>query len=247
VRAILKPANYSGVLKTLRGCSSPMDFLRRYVLKSGKYPVKFHIQTPIGAVSPTAFLPDDILTINEIFFRADYGDDRDARTVVDFGSNIGISALYFLSRNRECRVYCFEPLAQNVERLKVNLIGFEDRYELQEMAVATDDGVVEFGWEATGRYGGIGRPGLPTISVPAVDSNRVLKEIIKVRGEIDLLKIDIEELEYELTARIPSEIATRVRRIVVEQRFRANPLAATHRISYKHPITTFERLPQCVK
>ena len=104
--ALIKPANYSGVVKTLLQCSAPLDFLGRYVRNRGQYPAEFRIRTPIGPVTLTAFTPDDLLTINEIFFRGDYGDDRDAKVVVDFGSNIGISAAYFLTRNREAFVHC---------------------------------------------------------------------------------------------------------------------------------------------
>ena len=38
------------------------------------------------------------------------------RAVIDLGSNIGISALYFLTRNADCRVWLYEPVPRNVER-----------------------------------------------------------------------------------------------------------------------------------
>ena len=241
LQALVKPGNYTGLVKTFVNCSSPLDFLKRYLRNAGDYPAQFRIRTPIGVVKLTAFFPDDVMTINEIFFRGDYGDDRKARVVVDFGSNIGISALYFLSRNPECSVYCFEPVAQNITRLKANLAGFEGRYVLREVAVATADGNVEFGCEPTGRYGGIGKKTLETIVVPAVDSNRALADILERHDRIDLLKIDIEELEYPITARITDEIAQRIGRIVIENHFPANPLPATHTMTYTRPITTLRR------
>ena len=64
--------------------------------------------------------------------RRSYG----AQVVVDIGSNIGISALYFLTRNPDCRVWLYEPVPRNVERLRANLAGYEDRYTLREAAVA---------------------------------------------------------------------------------------------------------------
>ena len=45
---------------------------------------------------------------------------------VDFGSNIGISALYFLTRNPSVQVYLFEPVPSNIERLRENLKGYEN-------------------------------------------------------------------------------------------------------------------------
>lgn len=40
-----------------------------------------------------------MMTFNEIFLRMDYFLPEDARTVLDLGSNKGISALYFLTRH----------------------------------------------------------------------------------------------------------------------------------------------------
>ena len=241
LKAFVKPSNYTGVLKTLIYCSRPLDFLKRYVRNAGGYPAEFSIRTPIGPVRLAAFVPDDVLTINEIFFRGDYGDDRSARVVVDFGSNVGISTLYFLSRNSDAFVYCYEPLPQNIERLKRNLRGFGNRFHISEAAVAMHDGTVDFGWEPTGRYGGIGRQGGETMTVPALDSNRVLTEIVERHGTIDLLKVDIERLEIELTERIPDEVVRHIRRIVVEKKFPANPFPHTHEMRFERPITTLVR------
>jgi len=44
----------------------------------------------------------------EIFCRLDYLAKTDIKVVVDIGSNIGISALYFLSRNKQAKCYLFE-------------------------------------------------------------------------------------------------------------------------------------------
>jgi hypothetical protein len=71
----------------------------------------------------------------------------------------------------------------------------------------------------------------------------VLAEIVERHGHIDLLKIDIEGLEYELTARIPPDTASRIGPIAAEYRFPDNPLPATHAMSYTRPITTLARKP----
>lgn len=200
------------------------------------------MRSPIGKVRLTAFIPEDILTINEIFFWGDYGDVRTDRVIVDFGSNVGVSALFFLSRNADSVVYCHEPLPQNLTRLRQNLRAFEGRYSLTEAAVAEADGTVSFGWEPTGRYGGIGYESPHTLELPAVDSNRRLAEILDQHREIDLLKIDIERCEEEITTRIPLDIARRIRRLAIEYRFTRNPLPETHVMHYRRPITTLTRI-----
>jgi len=70
----------------------------------------------------------------------------------------------------------------------------------------------------TGRY----------LSVPCRDSNSVLKEIIARHDRIDILKIDIETLERQVTERIPVDVARKIDRIYVEYEFRSNPLELTH-------------------
>lgn len=241
ILSIFNLRNYLVVIRIVLQCDHPLDFLRRYIFRSGDaYPRTYRIHTPIGRVPVTAFTPEDILTINEIFFRHDYGTEI-KNLVVDFGSNIGISALYFLTRSDAAFVHCFEPLAQNIDRLRQNLSGFEARYRLNEVAVSGEDGTVEFGWEPSGRYGGIGSSVGELMEVPAVDSNRVLTEIIGDQGPIDLLKIDIEMLEQFITARIPAELASQIDEMRIELHFDANPHPTTHEMHWRKPITTLVR------
>src|SRR6185503_1145252 len=128
----------------------------RYALALGSYPHTFSLRTPTGTANARAYSFHDVLTINEIFCRWDYRIDPSDRVVVDFGSNIGISALYFLTHAPESFVYCFEPLPLNCERLKRTLKNYADRYYLSATAVAPYEGKANFSYEATGRYGSIG-------------------------------------------------------------------------------------------
>jgi FkbM family methyltransferase len=236
---LFRKQNYVAVYHAFRWCEKPVDFLKRYITNGGAYPAQVRLRSPIGTLNVTTYSPDDIQTINEIFFRGDYEATTANRLIVDFGSNIGISALYFLSRNRDSRVYCFEPVPRNVERLRKNLADFKDRYTVTETAVGEADGTVQFGWEPTGRYGGVGRETGTWISVPCRDSNAVLADVIAEHGRIDLLKIDIETLEKTVTERIPSDIAANITAMVVEYPFASNPLAKTHNMERRNYVTAF--------
>jgi len=222
-------------------CDRPIDFIRRYVTGRGSYPTAIILMTPAGKLRLNCYSPDDVQTINEIFFREDYRVDDDVNVIVDFGSNIGFSCAYFLSRDRQAFCYAFEPLAQNVERLRSTLAPFRDRYELAATAVGTTEGVVSFGWEPTGRYGGIGQLTGKYIEVPCRDSNAVLDEIITRHGEIGLLKVDIETMEKVVVSRIPTHLAERIKHIIVEFPFKKNPLSATHHMRSGHFLTRFHR------
>jgi FkbM family methyltransferase len=240
--ALFRPQNYTSVASAFRYCEHPVDFLKRYISNGGSYPATVRLRTPTSPIDVNVYCSDDIQTINEIFFRGDYHARQTSRIVVDFGSNIGISAKYFLSLSPDAYVYCYEPLPQNTERLKRNLAGYEGRYELAEVAVGPAAGTVRFGWEPTGRYGGVGRETGNWIDVECIDSNAILEGIIAKHGRIDLLKVDIETLEKIVTDRIPLELAQKIGYIFVEFRFTENPLSATHAMISNNYITVFKPL-----
>lgn len=226
--ALSQKRHYLAAYNMLRVYEHPVDAFGRYLFGRGQYPADIRINTPVGPVTLTVYSHHDILTVNEIFCRLDYRASERDRVIVDFGSNVGISATYFLTTAPNSFVYLFEPLPSNIHRLRGNLGRFETRYALQEIAVGSVDGEVEFGWEETGRYGGVGLKTGRYLSVPCRDSNSILEEIIARQGWIDILKIDIETLEQQVTERIPVEIARKIERIYVEYTFDSNPLDRTH-------------------
>jgi FkbM family methyltransferase len=219
----------------------PFDSLFRYLFAAGRYPVAVPIRTPLGVVRPVIYSHHDMLTVNEVFCREDYRCGERIRVVVDLGSNIGLSALYFLTRNREAFAYLFEPLPRNGERLLENLRDFEDRYEFHPVAVTLSDDEAEFGFEETGRYGGVGLKRERVMRVPCREVSSVLRGILEKRGEIDVLKIDIESLEEEILGAIPQDLLRRIKQIFVEYNYARNPLAFTHDYVQDGGIAKFAR------
>ena len=231
--------HYLAARNMLRVYRHPADAFGRYVLGRGRYPADIRVNTPEGPVTLTVYSYHDILTVNEIFCRLDYRADERDRVIVDFGSNIGISAAYFLTAAPRSFVYLFEPVPINIDRLRRNLGRFESRYALEEIAVGQADGEVEFGQEDTGRYGGIGMQTGKHFSVACRDANGILEEITGRHGRIDILKIDIEGMERQVTERIPAGIARKIGRIYVECEFHSNPLERTHRCRQYGTIAQF--------
>jgi FkbM family methyltransferase len=236
------PRHYRALGNILRHAEEPVDFLRRYVWRSGTYPHRVPIRGRNGQrLDIMVHSAEDMQTINEIFFRNDYPVTGSEQVVVDFGSNIGISALWFLTSSPSAFAYLYEPVPANVERLRANLAPFAGRFALAEVAVGTSAGMVSFGIESSGRYGGIGRPTGETIEVPCEDSNAILAGILARHERIDILKIDIETLEQAVTQRIPEPVARRIDSIYVEYPFTANPLGATHDMERGTFMTWFRR------
>ena len=223
---------------------TPPRMLWHYLTGSGVYPSTVRVKTPMSWLELNLYSSHDLLTVNEIFCRDDYHADSSDKVVVDFGSNIGISAAYFLSRGPETFTYLFEPLPANIARLKENLRRFAGRFKLEEVAVGPHDGEVNFGWEETGRYGGVDAAFERTIRVICRNSNSILEEIIAIHGHIDILKVDIETLEEVVIRSLPETLVDNINKLYVEYPFHDNPLAATHTHRQYGSIAQFTRRPQ---
>lgn len=222
--SVFQKQHYIALWNMYRNYPAFGENLKRYLSGKGKYPYKVRIRTPTGNISPTLYSHHDLLTINEIFCREDYFADNTVDVVVDIGSNIGISTLYFMTRNNKSRCYLFEPDTRNIEKLKLNLVGFESRYSLREEAVSDVSGSFRFGIESTGRYGGIGIETGEYIEINCLDVNEVLREILEKDEIIDILKTDTEGVEVRTIKAIKEDFLKRIRRIYLE----ANPEEKLH-------------------
>lgn len=215
-KALLQKEHYVALWNTLWVYDHPFRNLWRYLTARGDYPYSPAVRTPLGKVYPTLYSFHDLLTVNEIFCRKDYPAAASASVVVDIGSNIGISTLYFLTRNPQSRCYLYEPDPNNVAKLKYNLKDYHNRYVLHQKAVSYHAGKLAFGLESTGRYGGIGLKTKDIIEVDTVSINQVLESVLAKEIRIDVLKLDIEGLEEETVAAIDGKYLPRIRRIYME-------------------------------
>jgi FkbM family methyltransferase len=240
LNAPFQQRHYRALLAAANVCPRPLDLLRRYATSSGDYPASIPLRTPVGQISLDIYSWHDARTIHEIFLVGDYRVEGAENVIVDYGSNIGISAAYFLSRNHHSFAYLFEPVPRNVDRLRNNLRRFEGRYHLDEIAVGLKNGKVQFGIEDTGRYGGINQSTGQNIEVDCRDSNQILAEVIAKHGKIDVLKVDVETMERALVEHLTPELASRIKLLFVEARFERNLLASTHKASTEGTVTRFQ-------
>jgi FkbM family methyltransferase len=216
-RNVLAAPNWAALARMPRVYEHPVRFARRYFTAAGDYPCTVELKTPLGIETPTLFSHHDLLTVNEVFCREDYRTAGTAEVVVDVGSNIGLSALWFLTRSPSAHVHCFEPVPENAERLERTLANHPARYDLDAAAVADTAGEVAFGTEPTGRYGGIGleHPG-GTITVPCRAITDVLDGVLARHGRIDLVKIDTEGAEARTLAAVRPDQLERIEAVAVE-------------------------------
>ncbi len=215
-RNIAQPRNYAALANMVRRYPRPLDAAQRYFRGRGTYPVRFAVRTPAGTIAPTLWTYHDMITLNEMFCREDYAVRVAPPTVVDIGSNIGLSALYFLTRGAQVACHLYEPVPRNVERLRQNLAQFDGRFEVQQVAVADFDGEATFGVEDSGRYGGLGVSLPDTTTVRCRHINSVLEEVLAVADAIAVLKIDVEGHEGTVVGAIRPDLLARIELIYAE-------------------------------
>jgi FkbM family methyltransferase len=242
--APLQVRHYRALINMFRLADRPAIRLFQYLFRAGEFPQTITVTTPSGPLTLSLYSHDDLLTVNEIFFRGDYATrTQNHDIVVDFGSNIGISAAYFLAYHPKAFLYLFEPLPVNIARLTTQLRAFDTRYCLEPSAVAMQSGTARFGWEPTGRYGGVDRQTGRYIDVNCIGANEALERIILKHGRIDVLKIDIETMEEDIVCNLPPELVAQVKTIFVEARLSQNPHTSTHDLRRYGSITALYRRP----
>jgi FkbM family methyltransferase len=219
LREAASPRNYASLWRMARRAPQFGETARRYFLGGGAYPWRCPVRTPLGIIAPELHSHHDVWTVNEVFFREDYRVDGRIRTAVDVGSNIGISGLYFLTRNSDARCFLFEPDARNVERLVRNIAPYADRAVIEQVAVLPEaqSRRIAFAADPTGRYGHVVEAG-GTTEVDAVGIDNVLERVLAVVDTIDVLKVDTEGLEAATIASIRADLLDRIELIYYESR-----------------------------
>jgi FkbM family methyltransferase len=140
---------------------------------------------------------------------------REAKNIVDLGSNIGLSALFFLDRCPQAHIICLEPEPGNFRMLQKNLELqiLKGRVTALPLAIDTNEGTASM--KAAGlKYNSRlvpGEPGLNDVRTTTLDT------IVKDYGlkKIDILKMDIEGTEAGIFAADLSWL-DRVENIVIE-------------------------------
>ena len=177
-----------------------------------------------------------------VFCRDDYRMGKELRVAVDIGANIGVATLYFLSRNSGSVVYAYEPVPRNAERFLTNIAPFSSRCELSRVAVGPRSGMVDFGVEPTGKFGGINVASSERISVPCVAINDILEQVLSKHSEIDCLKIDVEGTERETLSSIGREFWSRIRRVYAESCDSQSFLPGNFRRTFRYNVERLERI-----
>jgi FkbM family methyltransferase len=179
-----------------------------------------HLQTRLGPIvelrapADTAAANNDFGIAYEIFVHRYYAvkgrlDPRQVRLVVDLGTNIGFSVLFWLNQFPNSRVITFEAHPAHAAQAARNfaLNGVADRVELHTAAAGAHHRSVSISNSGTSS----------TVSEAAGDDAIPMVDVFETLGdrEIDLMKIDIEGGEYEIMED-PRFAALRLKAVVME-------------------------------
>jgi FkbM family methyltransferase len=140
----------------------------------------------------------DLNTANEVFagevYRPPVRLRRPVRRIVDLGSNVGYTLLYWRRLFPEAKILAFEPHPRHQSQIEehVRLNGMEDQVELHKVAAGIAEGTATLtdSESASALVAGSERTGF---SVPVRDIYEVLRS-----ESFDLMKMDIEGSEYPI-------------------------------------------------
>lgn len=163
--------------------------------------------------------PNFFMLYKDVFVNRVYHFDsgREDPYILDCGSNIGMSVLYFKMMYPKARILAFEPDPSIFPYLEKNMAlnGIGCGVELCQSAIAASVGTLEF-W-SDGRYGSCLASKRP-LDIP--DSWRQYKvPCIRLADllsrPVDMLKINVEGVEWEILADSADKLPN-VKRMIVE-------------------------------
>jgi FkbM family methyltransferase len=202
-------------IRVLLRVRDPLQFLRCYIVRK---PLPSGIVVFRDGTTIYVGHPDDLATINLIFFRAVYTGLARNDVVVDIGANIGIFSLYAALRTGAKKIYAFEPCRESFQLLQRNI----DATGLTEVIVPFQIAVCH---SRRGQYVDFPVSTSPSNSFHNYDGDKTvtvatttLNETFDKNGldRVNYLKVDCEGVEYEILEEMTSEGYGRIDNLTVE-------------------------------
>ena len=143
--------------------------------------------------------PADLATVGEVLVDDlyDVADVDDARVIVDLGSHIGTSIVFFRQRHPGAEIHGFEPDPESFGALQAN-VGALEGVTIDPRAVAAGRGEAVFHSSANSLASSLVAGDGQAVRVRTVGLDGIIEELALDR--IDLLKLDVEGAEYDVLA-----------------------------------------------
>ena len=207
LKRLIKFDNYIAIIRFFKVHKSPLRSIFNEIFSTGKYPKTLNFNSPLGNSKVNLYSYNDFSTFNLIFCRQDYLYGNKQKIILDIGSNIGLSAIFWLTRSKDTVVHCYEPSSENYEKLKKNLEDFDGRFFTFKKAVSSKNFSSYLNLEKSGVYNSISNLNkkldyYKKEKCEVVSINSCIDKVVKQYGKIDLIKIDNEGEELKTVASI---------------------------------------------
>jgi FkbM family methyltransferase len=153
----------------------------------------------------------------EILCQGHYRFDTDnpAPLILDGGSNIGLSIVYFHQRHPNARIVGFEPDPAAFAALAENTAAFPN-VEVINAALSREEGETDL-WYTPGTDGSLTRSTIARRGGPERRAVRTIRLSDWIAGPVDFLKLDVEGAEHDVLADLVETRAIRhVQRMTIE-------------------------------
>ena len=123
-----------------------------------------------------------------------------ARTIVDCGANVGLSALYLADRYKRATVHAFEPCGANFAALRQNVSALGERVVANQVGVASANGTATLQLSGNNEYHSLRPDGRADARADQEQVRLIrLEEYLKEHDieRVDLLKLDVEGAELD--------------------------------------------------
>jgi FkbM family methyltransferase len=158
--------------------------------------------------------------IDKIYTPAPRFSIRDGWVVVDVGGHKGIFSVFAATSARDVKVYSFEASPENFAGLSNNVgLNHLSNVRAFNVAVGGQDGESTLDlYEENGQNSLLQRsnPNLQPVASVKVETWSLARVLKTVASPVNLLKMDIEGMEYEALFSCPDEYLQRVERIALE-------------------------------
>jgi FkbM family methyltransferase len=153
--------------------------------------------------------------------------------------------VYFAARYPDARVYCFEPLPENIELLRKNVAVFGERVTVVPYGLGESEGSFEYHRsDDPANFGGgtfhdVGCDGSACVRLPVTTLTKFCRD--HQIQQIDVMKIDTEGAEWSVLSGMPVDMLGRVGVVLgelhsVDDWRVLRALTNTHDLSYEKPI-----------
>lgn len=150
-----------------------------------------------------------VLDLGEIFGEEIYFTpfSNKKMAVIDLGAHVGIYSLYAALKNKNAKIYAFEPDSDNFKQLcrNIKINKLEDRIFPFKKAISKENKKMNFYLhDRSSRAHSIFEKSKNKVVVNSINLSKIFK-ILKIKN-CDILKVDIEGAEYEVLYNSPQTL-----------------------------------------